>query len=150
LSRLIEILCINCNEKAFVDSQSKGKYCSHKCQHEYQSKQYIERWLMGLETGNQFDTKVSPTVRRYLIELYGNKCQLCEWNKIHPVTGKVPIQIDHIDGDATNSQLNNLQLLCPNCHSLTSTYGALNKGNGKRYNRKEWQRIIPESKVNMP
>lgn len=39
----------------------------------------------------------------------------------------------------TKIDINNLILLCPNCHSLTPTYKALNKGNGrhnrmKRYN----------------
>ena len=33
----------------------------------------------------------------------------------------------HIDGDCTNNKIENLQLLCPNCHSLTSNLGILNK-----------------------
>ena len=41
----------------------------------------------------------------------------------------------HKDGDYTNNKEENLQLLCPNCHSLTETYGILNKGNSKRRNR---------------
>lgn len=59
----------------------------------------------------------------------------CGWSKINPTTGKVPIQLEHIDGNSENNSLDNLKLLCPNCHSLTSTYGALNKGNGRK-NRK--------------
>ena len=30
----------------------------------------------------------------------------------------------HIDGDCTNNKMENLQLLCPNCHSLTSNFGS--------------------------
>lgn len=60
---------------------------------------------------------------------------LCGWNEVHTITGKVPIQMEHIDGNSTNNRLENLKLLCPNCHSLTPTYGALNKGSGRK-NRK--------------
>ena len=33
----------------------------------------------------------------------------------------------HIDGDYTNNKIENLQLLCPNCYSLISNFGSLNK-----------------------
>jgi 5-methylcytosine-specific restriction endonuclease McrA len=56
----------------------------------------------------------------------------CDWNKVNETTGKVPIQLEHIDGHSENNTLSNLKLLCPNCHSLTSTFGALNKGNGRK------------------
>jgi predicted HNH restriction endonuclease len=46
---------------------------------------------------------------------------------MHPITGNIPLQIHHIDGDATNNKEENLQLLCPNCHTLTENYGSLNK-----------------------
>jgi predicted HNH restriction endonuclease len=55
----------------------------------------------------------------------------CGWDKINLHTNKVPIELEHIDGNSTNNELSNLKLLCPNCHSLTSTYKALNKGNGR-------------------
>lgn len=35
-------------------------------------------------------------------------------------------QLDHIDGDETNNLLENLRILCPNCHSQTPTYGSRN------------------------
>ena len=67
----------------------------------------------------------------------------CGWSQVHSITNKVPIQLEHIDGNSDNNKLSNLKLLCPNCHSLTPTYGALNKNNGssrrKKY-RKEWRK----------
>lgn len=39
-------------------------------------------------------------------------------DKIHPITGEPPLHVHHIDGDATNNSEDNLQLLCPNCHSF--------------------------------
>lgn len=46
-------------------------------------------------------------------------CGIVDWN------GKpISLQLDHIDGCPTNHLLENLRLLCPNCHSQTPTYGS--------------------------
>ena len=34
----------------------------------------------------------------------------------------IPLEIHHINGDNTDNRLNNLILLCPNCHALTNNY----------------------------
>ena len=60
----------------------------------------------------------------------------CGWGEENPKTNKVPIELEHIDGNSNNNELSNLKLLCPNCHSLTPTYKGANRGNG-RYERKE-------------
>ncbi len=120
--------CVNCNSQLV---KKQIKYCSNKCQANHQYKTYIERWQSGLETGMQGGEKVSENIKRFLIEKHGNKCSQCGWNEINPTTGKVPIQIDHIDGDYRNNKEENLRLLCPNCHSLTPTYGFLNVGFGR-------------------
>ena len=56
---------------------------------------------------------------------YGERCLKCGWSRRHPKTGKVPIEVEHIDGNWQNSRLTNLTLLCPNCHALTPTFRAL-------------------------
>lgn len=38
----------------------------------------------------------------------------------------IPLEVHHIDGDKTHNTLDNLQILCPNCHALTSTYRGKN------------------------
>ena len=53
-----------------------------------------------------------------------NKCYVCkieEWNG-----KKLNMELDHIDGNRTNHKLQNLRMLCPNCHSQTDTYRAKN------------------------
>jgi len=39
----------------------------------------------------------------------------------------IPLELDHIDGNHQNNALDNLRLLCPNCHSLTPTFRGKNK-----------------------
>jgi 5-methylcytosine-specific restriction endonuclease McrA len=57
-------------------------------------------------------------------EIVENKCSICsieEWNG-----KKINMELDHIDGNRTNHKLENLRMLCPNCHSQTDTYRAKN------------------------
>lgn len=70
-----------------------------------------------------------------MFEKFNNKCQLCGWGIENPFTHKIPLQVHHIDGNCLNNKEDNLQLLCPNCHSLTATFGSLNK-NSKRIDRR--------------
>lgn len=60
--------------------------------------------------------------------LRGYKCESCgleEWQ------GKqIPLEVHHIDGDELNSDLSNLQILCPNCHALTDNYKGKNINSG--------------------
>ena len=35
----------------------------------------------------------------------------------------IPLDIDHINGDSSDNRLENLRILCKNCHALTDTYG---------------------------
>jgi hypothetical protein len=46
-----------------------------------------------------------------------NKCGICEWNG-----DKITLEIEHKDGDHWNNMKENLELLCPNCHSQTLNY----------------------------
>ena len=125
-------ICLNCgNEYNIYRSSRPGKFCSNKCQSEYEYKTYIERWKNGEEDGVIGKYGISSHIRKYLFEKFNCSCQICGWNKINTNTNKIPLQIHHIDGDCLNNKEDNLQLLCPNCHSLTETFGNLNK-NSKR------------------
>lgn len=53
-------------------------------------------------------------------------CSECGWMRTNPYTGRIPTELDHIDGDPTNNLPENLRILCPNCHSLTATHRGAN------------------------
>jgi hypothetical protein len=126
--------CLNCGKE--LDYSAK-KYCSSDCQAQYEYSSYIERWKNGEESGNVSRCGISNHIRRYLFEKYNSKCQRCGWGEVNSFTKLVPLQVHHIDGNCINNNEDNLQLLCPNCHSLTDTYGSLNANSSRAYRRQK-------------
>lgn len=49
------------------------------------------------------------------------KCGIVNWEE-KPLT----LHLDHVNGDSSDNRLDNLQILCPNCHSQTTTYAGRN------------------------
>lgn len=56
-------------------------------------------------------------IRAGLIEYICHSCGLRDWQD-----AEISLQLDHINGDRNDHRLENLRLLCPNCHSQTHTY----------------------------
>ena len=70
----------------------------------------LKDWSNYKRTGN---------IKKHLIKKRGHKCEKCkgtEW------FGPIPLEIHHVDGDRTNNELENLQLLCCNCHATTDNW----------------------------
>lgn len=65
-----------------------------------------------------------------------DKCSICGWDKKAEGMVRTPCELDHINGDPTDHRLENLRLICPNCHSLTPTYrfrrGKTNEARGRK------------------
>lgn len=124
--------CLNCSH--IINKHSK--FCSNKCQKEFQYKEYIEKWKGGLVDGKRGEYQISSYIKTYLFKKYNNKCARCGWNEVNPYTNNIPLEIEHIDGNYLNNKEENLILLCPNCHSLTSTYKGANLNNGRKQRNK--------------
>jgi predicted HNH restriction endonuclease len=109
------------------------KYASNKEQQFIQNRRRIAKWFLGEECGwRGKNRQISVYLRNYLLEINNYSCELCGWNKRHPIDNKPLVEIDHIDGDAENNRPDNLIVLCPNCHAQTPTFRARNKSSKRQ------------------
>ena len=118
--------CLNCaTEFEFNPHHSTGKYCSNGCNGEHKSLLHKQKWYNG-----ELKRIERSTVRRYLAEDRGYKCEVCglsDWQD-----KKITLHVDHVNGDPANDRPDNLRLICPNCHSQTEFLGGANKGRGRK------------------
>lgn len=73
------------------------------------------------------------------------KCEICgisTWN-----SKPLSLQLHHKDGNRNNSCLNNLMILCPNCHSQTDNFaGRATRKHKKRKNKRKQNNICNDNK----
>jgi len=114
--------CLHCGKEHTWGRNTSVKYCSNQCQCDYQHTQRIRGWL---EEGK---TVGSPVMRKHLLSLKNEcwECGITDWNN-KPIV----LELEHTDGNGHNHNIDNLKMLCPNCHSQTPTYKNKNHGNGR-------------------
>ncbi len=131
ISGCMSLFCLSCSAVVTKTHQNTGKYCNLTCQADHR------RTLRNIqiEEGHWIN---AGRMKAYLKEKHGDRCQAvnCAWDydKQH-----IRSELEHIDGDSTNTTLSNCMLICPNCHSLTPTYKGKNKGNGRHARRQRYK-----------
>lgn len=121
--------------KPIPKNKKENIFCNVDCASQYRFDQKIDKWKNDVRGEIK---RLPRNVRKYLIEKAGYKCEKCGWGEINKTTGVSPLEIHHIDGNSENNRPENLQVLCPNCHSLTPNYKALNSDG------REWR--VPTTK----
>ena len=87
----------------------------------YESKKYIQfnEYINGeyVQTNKLRKKLLKEGLKEHICEC----CLNSMWNGV-----PIPLEVHHVDGDKNNNNLENLQLMCPNCHALTDTYRGKN------------------------
>ena len=98
---------------------NKGRKLGH-----YSTRIPTDDILAGLYPEYQTYKLKQRLIREGYIE---DKCEKCGWCEKLEGAEFTPCELHHKDGDSSNHKRENLELICPNCHSLTPTYRAKNK-----------------------
>ena len=132
--------CLECGKE--IIGRYDRKYCNTKCQGQKRRQDVFDRVASEdfASLGNK--ASIDRTSKQYLIQLHGEKCMICGWDVKNKWTNKVPIELNHIDGNPENHSLTNLELVCPNCHSLSEFTKSRGKGRKWRKRKKKSKRIV--------
>jgi len=77
-------------------------------------------WSKDLQIKDYRNYTRSSNLKPHLIKERGHICELCQLSEW--LDKPIMLEIHHIDGDRTNNNKPNLQLLCPNCHATTGNW----------------------------
>lgn len=119
--------CLHCDTSFRHSSATTNKFCSNRCQFDFQSSELVKKWI---KEGTLVRRHMPIWVKNELRRQRGNCCEVCkitEWNG-NPIS----LDCDHIDGNPLHNHIDNLRLICPNCHSQTPSYKGKNRGNGRK------------------
>ena len=129
------------NKRVYCDQCRLERKALVKVPSNKEKKDPIQYTRSLIETGELHvlnESVIRKHVKRWIIHNHGHACQLCgisEWNNI-----PVPLVCDHIDGNSTNSDINNFRVVCCNCDAQLDTYKSKNRGRGRSYDRLLYQK----------
>lgn len=81
---------------------------------------HIKVWNDGRQLKEWSQYTNTTMIKKRLIEERGVQCESCTLT--HWLQKPITLELHHIDGDRNNNSKENLQLLCPNCHSTTPNW----------------------------
>ena len=139
-------ICQNCGKEFALYENHGGFYCCHECWAEATKKKAIDDWKSGKISGHDSRFKIRKSLREYILESRGCKCEKCGFSGVNPYTGKSILQLHHRNGDAADTREENIEVLCPNCHAMTENFGSRNKSSVRKYRREEYKKLEDELK----
>lgn len=77
-------------------------------------------WSKGKQLKNWQNYTQVESLKPHLCKVKNNTCESCGNSKW--MNKQIPLEVHHVDGDRTNNDIDNLQLLCCNCHALTENW----------------------------
>lgn len=132
-------ICIGCGEEFHRPDKRDRKYCSNQCQMDAKSRSILDRYLSNPSKETYYGEygQVRCGIRNYFLRMNNYTCSRCGWDKRHPSDGKSTLELNHKDDDWKNCLIENIEVLCPNCHSLTYSYKGRNRGRGRAYRKQK-------------
>lgn len=139
--------CLNCG------NECKVKFCNHSCAAIYTNRTNLsEERILKIEEKKRLTLKYkdyigsdrikkisedklleevfesikdSGRIRKRILLEQDNKCNRCQ--NSHWFEQRLSLELEHKDGNNKNNSRENLEALCPNCHSLTKTWRGRNR-----------------------
>ena len=136
----LNLICKTCGN-VFKSTTQQRQFCCRDCADKYKSISLIKDWIEGSKKLNPNST-IPDTIRKFLFEQAHYKCEQCGFEGYNVKTGRTILQIHHIDGNSSNNNKENLQVLCPNCHAMTENFMGLNKGKSARNKRYKNKKVL--------
>lgn len=120
------------NSRVFSDEAKRKKSLALKGKPSTRVISELDNWRSKIEkawldkyNSTSFDKLGMVNRRRRVFEEQNhccNKCGISDWQGF-----KIPLELEHKDGNNQNNDRENLEGLCPNCHSITDTWRGKNK-----------------------
>lgn len=105
-----------------IDNLDKTKFLENVKKNSFGVEKHLSEILIENSPYIHSSNLKNKLLKKGLLDYECSICGLKEWNE-----KEIVLQLDHINGKSNDNRMENLRLLCPNCHSQTETYAGKKK-----------------------